>query len=176
MQAAKWVPSRKLQMFPSKIYSLFFQLNNHLDFFKEINTYNQKILDPDPVLINQCILLSTEDQYICVYTDMLFLPWSTLMSKTVGYNISEMYMLHSLRHTAPAERVGQLPNIFLLEKAFALISANSRKGVVLFLFGYVFAFAMNKRKGQGNHPWVLHRKIKPQWASYYKEENRKNKR
>lgn len=43
------------------------------------------------------------------------------MSKTVGCSISEMYMQHSLRHTAPAERVGEPPNIFLLEKAFALI-------------------------------------------------------
>lgn len=98
------------------------------------------------------------------------------MSKTVGYNISEMYMWHSLRHTAPAERVGELPNIFLLEKAFALISANSRKGAVLFLFRCVFAFTMNKWKGQGNHLWVLYRKIKPQWTSYYREEERKDKR
>lgn len=98
------------------------------------------------------------------------------MSKTVGYNISEMYVWHSLRHTAPAERVGELPNIFLLEKAFALICANTRKEAVLFLFSCVFAFSMNKRKGQGNHLWVHHRKIKPQWASYYREEKRKDKR
>jgi len=97
------------------------------------------------------------------------------MSKTVGYNISETYVWHSLRHTALAERVGEAPDIFLLEKAFALISANSRKGAVLFLFSCVFALAMNKKKGQGNHLWVLHRKIKPQWASYHREEERKDK-
>lgn len=98
------------------------------------------------------------------------------MSETVGYSISEMYMQHSLRHTAPAERVGEPPNIFLLEKAFALISVNSRKGAVLFLFSCVSAFTRNKRNGQGNHLWVLHRKIKPQWASYCREEKRKDKR
>lgn len=61
-------------------------------------------------------------------------------------------MAHSLRHTAPAERVGEMPNILLLEKKknCFIVSANSRNEAVFFVFSSDFAFVMNKTKGQCN--------------------------